>query len=174
MRSATALDAGQSIFHLCFGGLWIALKKRGGGHDPAVDAISALRNLLCNEGFLQFMGFAAAKSGERRNFRILDGIYRRDARTRGGAVDDDCASSALGEAAAKFWIPETEVITQRIKQRHVAIGVDGMRLPINIELNSRHELPPIYGWLLARPSKPILLLFAAGVKRRPPCAIARR
>src|SRR5215475_3294088 len=43
------------------------------------------------------------------------------------------ASAALGEAAAKVRIIEPEFVAKGIKQRHVRIGVNGVRLAVHGE-----------------------------------------
>ena len=53
MRSAAAEVADKAGFHLFERGVRVTLEPRGGGHDHAVGAISALRRLFGDEGSLQ-------------------------------------------------------------------------------------------------------------------------
>src|SRR6185295_4978629 len=54
--AAAALEAGERIAQLGIARLWILLQDGGGGHDPAVDAVAALRHLLLDIRRLQRMG----------------------------------------------------------------------------------------------------------------------
>src|SRR5215471_17835832 len=55
VRSAAALQAGQRVAQLAFARLGILFQVRGRGHDPAVDAVAALRHLLLDVRYLQRM-----------------------------------------------------------------------------------------------------------------------
>src|SRR5260370_20577432 len=46
VRSAAALEAGERLFDLSVGWFLVLIEERGRGHDPAADAVAALRNLL--------------------------------------------------------------------------------------------------------------------------------
>jgi len=50
------------------------------------------------------------------------------------AVDVHRAGAALGEAAAEMRVVQSEVIAQRVEQRHVRIGVDRVVVPVHVEL----------------------------------------
>src|SRR5262249_5303603 len=58
---------------------------------------------------------------------------RSDARVWWLPIDMHCAGAALREAAAEMRIVETEIVAQSIKQRHLRIGVNRMRLAVDIE-----------------------------------------
>src|SRR5215471_4181897 len=53
VRSAAAFQAGQRVAQLAFARLGVLLQVRGCGHDPAVDAVAALRHLLLDVRRLQ-------------------------------------------------------------------------------------------------------------------------
>src|SRR5262249_56168982 len=44
-----------------------------------------------------------------------------------------CAGAALGDAAAEVRIVQAEIIAQCIEQRHVRIGLDAVRLAVDVE-----------------------------------------
>src|SRR5262249_44333633 len=46
------------------------------------------------------------------------------------------AGAALGKAAAEMRVVETEVVAQRIKERHVRIGFDRLGLAVHVEHKS--------------------------------------
>src|SRR5262249_27546578 len=56
VRPAAALEAGERVAQLGVSRLRVLLQDRGGSHDPAVDAVAALRHLLLDVGGLQRMG----------------------------------------------------------------------------------------------------------------------
>src|SRR6516165_548169 len=58
---------------------------------------------------------------------------RSNAGTRGLSVELDGARTALCESAAKMRVVETEIIAQRIEQRHVGIGVYRVRRAVDRE-----------------------------------------
>src|SRR6185295_4923823 len=53
MRAAPALEPFERLLDLGFGRLLLLGEQSGGGHDPAVDAVAALRHLLLDIGGLQ-------------------------------------------------------------------------------------------------------------------------
>ena len=55
MGAAAAFEAGQRLLDLGFAWFLLAVEKGGGSHDPAVDAVATLRNLLLDIGDLQRM-----------------------------------------------------------------------------------------------------------------------
>ena len=68
-----------------------------------------------------------AEAGERDDLAVADGRHRRDAGADRLAVEMHRAGAALREPAAEMRIVEADVVAQRIEQRHVRIGVDGVR-----------------------------------------------
>ena len=49
----------------------------------------------------------------------------------GCAVEMHGAGAALREPAAEMRIVEADVVAQRVEQRHVGIGIDGVRLAVD-------------------------------------------
>ena len=137
MGAATALEAGEGLADLRVGGLRRFFEQRDRGHDPAVEAIAALRNLFGDIGFLQLVRLAVlADTGKRRNLAGADGINRRDAGANRLAVDPNRSGAALGEAASEARIFQSEIVAQRIEQRHIRICFNRMRLAIDIQLDA--------------------------------------
>src|SRR5690349_13658347 len=109
MRAAAAFDAGERIFDLRLRGLLVVAQERGGGHEPAVDAVAALRDLFLDVSGLQRMRLLRrAQSGERRDFAIADRRYGRNARADGLAVEVHRAGAALRQPTAEMRIIQTE------------------------------------------------------------------
>src|SRR5215831_9306278 len=64
MRAAAALEAGERLSDLRVGRLLGLIEECGRRHDPAVDAVAALRHLLFHVGLLDRMGLLGrAKAG---------------------------------------------------------------------------------------------------------------
>src|SRR5262249_30202205 len=66
MRAAAALEAGERLSNLRVGRLLGLIEERGRRHDPAVDAVAALRHLLLHVGLLdrmRLLGRAEAGQG---------------------------------------------------------------------------------------------------------------
>ena len=65
------------------------------------------------------------------------------------AVHVHGAGAALREPAAEFRIVQADVVAQRVEQRHVRIGIDGVRLAVHVEreLLGHGGRPPSM-WLL--------------------------
>ena len=128
VRAAAALEPFQRLLDLRLGRLLVVAQERRGGHDPAVDAVAALRHLLLDIGGLQrvrLLGRAEAR--QRHDLGVADRRQRRDAGADRLAVEMHGAGAALREPAAELRIVEPDVVLQRIEQRHVGIGVDRVR-----------------------------------------------
>src|SRR6478752_207502 len=81
VRAATALEAGERILDLGLRRFFLVAEESGGRHEPAVDAVAALRHLLLDIGGLQWMWlFRCPKPRKRRDLGVADGRYRGDAR----------------------------------------------------------------------------------------------
>jgi len=52
----------------------------------------------------------------------------------GLAVEMDRCRRRIGQAAAEMRIVQSEIVAQRIEQRHVRIGIDRMGLAVHVEL----------------------------------------
>src|SRR4029078_8009781 len=63
--------------------------------------------------------------------------------------------AALREAAAKVRIVESEIVAQRVEQRHVGIGIDRLNLAVHIEIYSSHGCgsPLRFAWGAAAKSR---------------------
>src|SRR5499427_5877137 len=102
MRAAAALEPGEGVLDLGVGRLLLLIEQRRRGHDPAVDAVAALRHLLLDIGLLDRVWLLRrAETGERDD---LAGAHRRDrgdAGAYGRAVDVHGAGAALRQPAAE-------------------------------------------------------------------------
>src|SRR5262245_8457300 len=139
MGATTTLEAGESVLDLGVGRLLVAAEQRRRGHDPAVDAVAALRHLLLDIGLLQRMRLLGrAEAGERDDLGSADCRNRRDAGADRLPVEMHGAGAALRKAAAEMRIVEAEVVAQRIEQRHIGIGVDRVDLAVDVEVYASH------------------------------------
>src|ERR1700676_4989280 len=65
VSTATALQSGQRVLDLRFARLLFIAQEGGCGHQPAVDAVAALRHLLLDVSHLQGMRlFRRAEAGQ--------------------------------------------------------------------------------------------------------------
>src|SRR6185312_4012013 len=107
MRAAAAFQARQALADLGVRGLRVLLQQGSRRHDPAIDAIAALRGLLGDPGGLQRMWLLdRAETGQRRDLGLADRRDRRDAGAHRLAIDMHRAGAALAEAATEMRIGE--------------------------------------------------------------------
>ena len=124
----------QRVLDLGFARLLFVAQESGGGHQPAIDAVAALRHLLFNISGLQRMRlFRRAEAGQRHDLGVADSGERRDAGTHRLAVEMHGAGAALCQPAAEMRIVEADIVPQCVKQRHVGVGIDRMSLAIDVE-----------------------------------------
>src|SRR5262249_16006410 len=84
-----------------------------------------------------------SKTSECDHFGITDGRHRRDARADRLAIEMHGAGAALREPATEMRIAQSELVTQRIEQRHVRIGIDRMHLAVDVQREFLvHGYPP--------------------------------
>src|ERR1700722_5963318 len=71
MRAAPALQPFERRLDPRFGRLLLVVEKRRRRHDPAIDAVAALRDLFLDVGGLQRVRlFRGAEAGERRDLAV--------------------------------------------------------------------------------------------------------
>src|SRR6478672_1640038 len=118
--AAAALEAGERVLDLRLGRLLVLIEERGRGHDPAIDAIAALRHLLLDIGLLDRVRlFRRAEARQGDDLAVPDRRHRGHAGAYGLAVDVHRAGAALRQTAAEMRVVERELVAQRIEQRHV-------------------------------------------------------
>jgi hypothetical protein len=140
--AATALQTGQGVLDLGLTRLLLVSQQGGGGHQPAVDAIAALRHLFLDVSCLQGMRFfRSAQTGERNDLGLAHGGQRCNTRARRLTVEMHRTSATLGQPAAEMWIVEPDVIAQGVEQRHVGIRVYRVVISVYIECEFLH-----HGW----------------------------
>src|SRR5205823_7011066 len=80
MASAAALEAGESVIDLGVGRLLLLVEKSGSRHDPAIDAVTALRHLLIHIGLLDRVRLLGrTEAGKCHDLAGTDGRDRRNA-----------------------------------------------------------------------------------------------
>jgi hypothetical protein len=110
MRAAAADQRSQRLLDLVLAGIGRLPQEGSGGHDPAIDAIAALIDLLLDPGGLDRVRLLrGAKAGKRGDLRLADGRHRHQAGAYGDAVDMHRAGAALAEPAAEAWIVHAEL-----------------------------------------------------------------
>src|SRR5437016_5047831 len=110
MRAAAAFETGEPIAYLLLGGVRHLAQECGCGHDPAVEAIAALRHLLGDEGRLQRVRLLRrAEPGQGRDPGPGRGRDRHRAGPGRRAVEVDGAGAALREPAAEMRVAEPEL-----------------------------------------------------------------
>ena len=132
MRATAAFEAGEPVANLLIARVRCRFEQRGGRHDPAIDAVAALRHLLLDIGGLDRMRLLGrAEAGERNHFAVTDRRERRHARADRLAIEVHGAGAALREPAAEVGVAHLEIVAQSVQQRHVRIGVDRYRAMID-------------------------------------------
>ena len=127
VRAAFAQIAGECLLDLLFSRSFGRRKERGRLHDHAVDAVAALRGLFINERLLQWVRLIrSTEAFERDDFGAGHGGNRHHATTQCFAVVVDRARATLCESASEMKPVQTELVAQRVQQRHVRVV--GMQL----------------------------------------------
>src|SRR6185295_12309292 len=156
MRAAAAFEAGERVLDLGIVRLLVLVEQRRRRHDPAIDAVAALRHLLLDIGLLDRMRLLRrAEPGQRHHLAVAHRRHRRDAGAHRLSVHVHGAGAALREAAAEMRIVEPEIVAQRVEQRHVGIGVDRLNLAVHVEIDSSHGYgsPLGFAWGAAAESR---------------------
>src|SRR5262249_8101343 len=104
----------------------------------AVDAVAALRHLLLHVSLLDRMRLLGRAQASEGDDLAAHRRHRRHAGSHRLAVDVHGAGAALRQAAAEMRVVERELAAQRVEQRHVGIGIDGLDLAIHVEGHSGH------------------------------------
>src|SRR5262249_54045179 len=152
--AAAALETGERLLDLRVGRLLVLIEERGRRHDPAVDAVAALRHLLLDIGLLDGVRLLRrAEAGEGDDLAAADRRHRGHAGAHGLAVDVHRAGAALRQTAAEMRVVERELVAQRIEQGHVGIGVDRFDLAVHVEVHSGHGRISPLGWRENRPAR---------------------
>src|SRR5437879_3475846 len=152
MRRAAAHEPGKRVPDLGIGRLRLLFQERRRGHDPAVDAVAALRHLLFDVGGLQRMRlFGGAEAPDGGHLASGHGRERHHAGAHRLAVQMHGARAALRESAAEVRIAHPEVVAQRVQERHARVGVDRHRSSVDGEFDACHgaSFGCAAGWILA-------------------------
>src|SRR5712664_249718 len=137
--AAAAFQAGERVAQLGVARFGVLPQDRGGGHDPAVDAVAALRHLLRDVGGLQRMRLGRrAEALDGGHLLARHGRERHHAGAHRLAVEVDRAGPALRQAAAEVRIVHAEIVAQRVQQRHLGLGVHLHALAVDREVEARH------------------------------------
>src|SRR4051812_40935687 len=105
MRAATTFQALERLLDLGFARLLLLGEQRCSGHDPAVDAVAALRHLFLDVGGLQRMRLVRSAETSERHPLVARGVRnRRDAGADRLPVKMHRAGAALRQAAAEVRI----------------------------------------------------------------------
>lgn len=111
MGAATTQIAGQCLTDFSVTGRGISIQQGFGGHDHAVQAITALRRLFFNKSALHRMQMLAIAQPFQRGDLTAGHTQSRDhAGACGNAVNQYGACAALSEAAAVLWAIERQIV----------------------------------------------------------------
>src|SRR4051794_3825559 len=114
------------------------LFQQGGRlHDLAGLAVAALRHGDIPPRLLEWMVALRVQALDRRYRRVLGGADRCLAGPDSLAIEMDGAGAAGGYAAAELGAGQTQLIPQVPEQRHLAVTVELLLLPVNAQLDDR-------------------------------------
>src|ERR1700733_13746721 len=131
---APALQSGECLLNLGLGRFLLVAQESGGCHQPAIDAVAALRHLLLDIGCLQGMRLLRrAEAGDCHDLGFTDSRQRRHAGACRLAVEVHGTGAALRQSAAEMRIVETDIVAQCIEQRHVRIGIYRVDLTVDVQ-----------------------------------------
>src|SRR5262245_44412692 len=113
MRAASALEPLERRLDLGIGRLLLGVEERRRRHDPAVDAVAALRNLLLQERLLHRMRLVRCAEPIEGLDLVTRGIGdRRRAGADRLAVEMHGARAALRQAAAEMRVRHAQIVAQ--------------------------------------------------------------
>src|SRR3954471_3285464 len=115
----------------------VSAKQLGRLHDLAGLAVAALRHLLGDPGFLQWMRAIGRQALDGRHARPLDGSERRGARAHRLAVDMHGARAAERRTAAELRSGELDLIADYPEMRRAVLCFRGDRLAVELERDHR-------------------------------------
>ena len=140
MRPAPTKVAVECRTNVGFSWFGIAVEQRLRDHDHAGDAIAALSGLLIDEGLLKSVRLVVfhqpGQSRDRSAYGSLSGGLTGPDRF---SIDEDCACTALRQAAAELCPVLIEVIIENKKKWSIGWGIDGDLGPIESEFQ-HHDL----------------------------------
>src|SRR4051794_33557754 len=139
---AAAADVGDVGVDVRVGRLRLLGEKRRRRHHHAGLAVAALRHVEGEPGFLDRM--RADRRQPLDGDDLLVGAHRAQGQRAGAgrdAVDMHRAGAALGDAAAILRAGHAELLADHPQQRRVGLGLDGVRLSVDVELG--HPSSPV-------------------------------
>src|ERR1051326_8638721 len=131
---AAADGAAHGVVDVGIARMRVVRQRRRGGHDLSRLAVAALHDFTIEPGLLD--PGACRRSADRldrRHARLADAVDRGDAGARGDAVDVHGAGPAQRHTAAEFRAGHAEHVAEHPEQRRVAIDVDAVRSPIDLD-----------------------------------------
>src|ERR1051325_4408469 len=138
--AATDIAAHRAV-DLGLGGLLVLCQERGGLHDLAGLAITALRDIRAAPGLLHRVIAVWIEPLDRCHGAAGDITDRGDAGEGGSSIHMYGAGAALGGAAAKLGAGKPQLVTQIPEKRHRRIAVERLFLAVDAQLN--HASPPL-------------------------------
>ena len=128
MRSAPALEAGERILDLGLAWLLPGIEQCSRSHDPAVEAIAALRHLLLDEGLLDGVRpLRSAEAGKGNYFAASDCRKRRDAGVHRLPIDMPAlryrSMRAAGLACTRQHLMQAHRTGKRLRAKKVTAAI---------------------------------------------------
>jgi hypothetical protein len=144
MRSAAAKISRKRLANFDPGWMWVSIKEGLCRHYHSIDTIAALGRLLCDERLLQRVRFLDRAEPFKRYDRCFAHCRQRKQTGTGClATDNGRACPALLKAASEFWSIETQIVTQNVEKRRVALSRHGVLGAIHIDAKRfRHRILP--------------------------------
>src|SRR5580704_12587073 len=115
------------------------LEQGGRGHDLPRLTVSALRHILGDPGSLDRVGLATGQSLDGRDLAGADAGYRHRAGSQWLTIEKNRAGTALRHPATELGAGQAKTVPQHPKQRSVGQYVNGVRLAVDLDLQSRHR-----------------------------------
>ena len=139
--AATADIAGHGVIDIAVARIGIGRQQGRSRHDLAGLAVAALHDFEIEPGVLDFRaGRRVPDRLDRGDLGIADAVDGGDAGADRLAVLLHRTGAALRDAAAEFRSGHAENVAQHPEQRRIAVSIDAMRRPVDIEGNCHCRL----------------------------------
>src|SRR5580658_3282356 len=145
VSAATADVAVHVLDDLLACRLWILSQEFGRLHDLPRLAVAALRDLMGDPRFLQWMAGIRRQAFDRRHLLVGHFGEMRLTGAHSLAVNVDRAGAAQPGAAAELGAGQLDMFADNPKQRRISIGINARGFAIDRKGNRRHETSPSFG-----------------------------
>lgn len=145
MRETAAENARKRFANFLIGGFWFFIEQRFRRQNYPAKTEAALCSLFIDESLLNRMRlFRCTQTFERDDLLWPHRAHWHYARATNLPLDENRASSTLGEAAAEFRSSQMQFVAEHVQERSFRIDLNGVRPAIDIENNGSHTINQIY------------------------------